>query len=87
MGQNVLSQSDCSIFWSIISPEQINEIDLFFSCLYKFTKIKNWSKNVKVDMAKNQCSQSGHGTLKLTVFQEWTDRMNWLFNHGTNQES
>ena len=27
MGQNVLSQSDCMIFYSIISPEQINEPD------------------------------------------------------------
>ena len=26
MGQNVLSQLDCSIFWSTISPEKINEL-------------------------------------------------------------
>ena len=29
MGQNVLSQSDCRIFCSIISPEQVNEIAWF----------------------------------------------------------
>ena len=30
-------------------------------------------------MVKNGCAQSGHGTLKLTVSQEWVDWMNWLF--------
>ena len=30
-------------------------------------------------MAKNGCGQSGHRTLKLTVFQEWIDGMNWFF--------
>ena len=29
MGQNVLSQSDCRIFCSVISPEQVNEIAWF----------------------------------------------------------
>ena len=37
MGQNVLRQSDCKIFQSTISLEQINEIAWFFVCLYKFT--------------------------------------------------
>ena len=32
VGQNALSQSDCSIFKSIISPEQIDEIVVFFAC-------------------------------------------------------
>ena len=26
MGLNVLSQSDCIVFWSTISPEKINEL-------------------------------------------------------------
>ena len=30
-------------------------------------------------MAKNGCGQFGHGTLKLTVSQEWNDGMNWFF--------
>ena len=30
-------------------------------------------------MIKNGCDQSGHGTLKLTVSQEWLDGMNWFF--------
>ena len=28
---------------------------------------------------KNECSQSGLWTLKLTVSEEWTDGINWLF--------
>ena len=30
-------------------------------------------------MVKNGCGQSGDGTLKLTVSEEWTDRINWFF--------
>ena len=30
-------------------------------------------------MVKNGCGQSGLCTLKLTVSQEWTDGINWLF--------
>ena len=30
-------------------------------------------------MVKNGCSHSGHGTLKLTLSQEWIDGMNWFF--------
>ena len=29
-------------------------------------------------MVKNACGQSGDGTLKLTVFGEWTDRIDKL---------
>ena len=29
-------------------------------------------------MARNGCGQSGHGTLKLAVSQEWIDAMNWF---------
>ena len=41
MGQNVLSQSDCMIFYSIISPEQINEPD--------FLRVDTNSHKLKVD--------------------------------------
>ena len=30
-------------------------------------------------MVKNGCDQSGHGALKLTVFQNWTDVLNCFF--------
>ena len=30
-------------------------------------------------IVKNKCSQSGFWTLKLTVSEEWTDGVNWLF--------
>ena len=30
-------------------------------------------------MVKNGCGQSGHGTLKLTVSQNWTDEITWFF--------
>ena len=30
-------------------------------------------------MAKNGRGKSGHWTLKLTVSQEWIDRINWFF--------
>ena len=29
--------------------------------------------------SKNECGQSGDGTLKLTVSEEWPDRINWFF--------
>ena len=41
MDQKALSQSDCRIFKSIISPEQIDKIALFFACRYKVTTIKH----------------------------------------------
>ena len=30
-------------------------------------------------MLKNGCGQPGHGTLKLTVSQNWTDKTTWFF--------
>ena len=35
-GQNTLSQSDCKIFKSSISPKQVNETASFFACWYKY---------------------------------------------------
>ena len=32
-----------------------------------------------VGMVKNECDYSCGGTLKLTVSEEWTDRINWFF--------
>ena len=40
MSQNALGQSDCRIFKSTVSQEQIYEIAWFSACLYKFMKLK-----------------------------------------------
>ena len=54
IGQNALSQLECRIFKSTISPEQIDETDLRFVCWYKFTK--SWSKIFWLGMVKYRCS-------------------------------
>ena len=36
-------------------------------------------KNIWMGVARNECGQSGHRTLKLAVSQEWIDAMNWFF--------
>ena len=73
MGQNALTQSECRIFKSTISPEQIDEPVYFLACWYKFTKI-SWKKKKKklikffwLSVVKNRYGQSGLWTLKLTV--------------------
>ena len=66
IGKNVLSQSDCRIFKSTISPEQVDETASFFACWHKFTKIRSWSKFFWLGMVKNWCGQSGLWTLKMT---------------------
>ena len=77
IGQNALSQLDCRIFKSIISPEQITS---FSACWYKLTKIKSWSKILTMpNMVENGRGQSGLWTLKFIAFQEWTDWINWFF--------
>ena len=43
---------------------------LIFTCWYRFTKIKTWSKIYWVSIIKNGCDQFGQGTLKLTVSQK-----------------
>ena len=35
-------------------------------------------------MVRDGCGQPGHRTLKLTVSQEWVDRMNWFLLAGAN---
>ena len=73
MGQNVRSQS------TILIDHISKTNQLFFACWYKFTWIKSWSKHFWVNMVKISHGESGHRTLKLTVFQEWIDGMNWYF--------
>ena len=52
---------------------------LIFACWFRFTKIKSWSNIYWVGMVKNVCGQSGCETIKLTVSQDGTDRVNWFF--------
>ena len=84
LGRNALNQSDCRIFKSIISPEQINETASFLACWYKFTKLKSWVKIFWFGMVKNGYDQSVLWTLKFTVSQEWTEGINWFLHVGTN---
>ena len=46
----------------------------FFGCIKKFG---HFSKNIWVGIVKNGCDQSGHRTLKLNVFQELNELMEW----------
>ena len=52
----------------------------FFTCCYKFPKIKSWLKRFWWGVVKNECGHSGLWTLKLTVSQERTDETNWFFD-------
>ena len=79
IGQNALSQPDCRIFKSSISPEQIDETASFLACWYKFAKIKSWLKIFWLGIVKNGFDPSGLWTLKLTVSEEWTDGINCFF--------
>ena len=82
MGQNILSQSDCRIFQSTVSPEQISEIPDF---MHVDTNLhKSWSENFWMGMARNGCDQSDHRTLKLAVSQEWIDEITDFLHGGAN---
>ena len=76
IGQNTLSQSDCRISKSSISSEQFDETISFLAWWYKFKKIKRSLKVFGFGMVKKGFDQSGLGTLKLTVSQEWSDGIN-----------
>ena len=52
-------------------------INLFFVCWYNFMKIN--LQGLRIGIVKNGCGQSCDRTLKLTVSEEWTDRINWFF--------
>ena len=80
MSQNVLAQSDCKIFKSVISLKQNDERAWFFACRYIFMEIKSWLKNFGVNVVKNGCGHGVHGTPILTVSQEEINRVNWFFS-------
>ena len=52
---------------------------LIFCMLYEFLKIKSWSKYFSVSLVKNRCGQFDHWSLKLSLYQEWTDVTNYFF--------
>ena len=79
MVKNAYGQSSGGTLKLPVSEEWTEGINWLFPYWYRFTKIKNWSKNFWVGVVKNECGQSGHGPLKLTVSQKWTDGMNWFF--------
>ena len=54
-------------------------INWFFAYWYKFMQIKGTLKILAVGVVKNGCGQSWDGTLKLTLFEEWTNGINWFF--------
>ena len=54
-----------------VSEEWTDGMNWFLACLYRFTKIKSRSKFFLVDIVKNVCDQSGHGSLKLLSLAYW----------------
>ena len=80
IGQNVLSQSDCRIFKSTSSPEQLSERVSFFPCWYKFIKIKIRSKLFWLDMVKKGSLDSGIWLYLKNENMELTD----FLQAGTN---
>ena len=49
-------------------------------------QIKMWLGFFGVGMIKNGCSQSGDGTLKLTVSEEWTGGITTFLHVGTGSK-
>ena len=82
-----LSQSDCRIFKSNISPEKIDETVSFLACWYKFTIIKSWLKVFWLSIVKSWYDQSGFWTLKLTVVKRWYGQSGfWILKLTASQE-
>ena len=78
MDQNALGQSDCRIFKSTISLEQIDKKTWFFACWYRFMEIKSWLKNIEVGVVKSMCGHLRVRTLKLALSQEAMNGINWF---------
>ena len=72
-GQNALGQSDCRVFKSTISLEQMNEISRFLCA-----DTNSWI--LKVDMVKNRPGHSGRRSLKLVVskMNRWNKLISWI---------
>ena len=57
---------------------EMNGINRFLVCWYKFRKAKSYF-NFLVVVVKNGCGLTGLGTLKSAVSQELIDEMSWFF--------
>ena len=79
MGQNALRQSDYRIFKSTISYEQNNEKVLLFACWCRFMENRSLLENIGIDVAKNVYGYSLVWALKLAVYQEKMNDINWFF--------
>ena len=75
MGQNALSQSDCRIFKSTFLPEEIDETALFFANSQKLQH----DQKIFIGHGQKRVWPILSWNLKLTVSEEWTDRINWFF--------
>ena len=58
---------------------EMNGINCFLMCWYKFRKAKSYFNNFLVVVVKNGCGLLGLGTLKSVVSQEPIDEMSWFF--------
>ena len=65
------------LYWGFSKINQWNS--LIFVCWCKFAKLKSWLNIFWLGMVKNGCCEFGLWTLKLTLFEEWTDGINWFF--------
>ena len=56
-----------------VSLKEINGVNWFLVCWYKFRKAKNYFNSFWVVAVKNEHSLLGHGFLKSAISQEWID--------------
>ena len=75
ISQNAVGQSDCKL---TVSLEQNYEKASFFACWYRFMEIKSWLKNVGMGLVKNGYGHSGLWTVKLAIFPEGINGVNWF---------
>ena len=83
-GQNALSQSDCRIFKSIISPEQVDEIAWFLHVDANSQKLKASWKYFGWAGSEMGVGNLVSGLYKFTVPREWTDGRTDFLHAGTN---
>ena len=69
--QNRCGQSCDGTLKLTLSEERTNGINWFLVCSCRFITVKSWSKIYWVDMVKNGCGQSGHGTLIFNLTLTW----------------
>ena len=62
-----------------VYKKEINEINWFFGCWFKFGKTKSYCSNFLVAMVNNGHGRLDHGTLKSAVSEELNDELSWTF--------